>query len=92
MLTYGEVVERLCNELWSIKAGTSLYAALDRVGEDNQRREEPLLPALVVVDERPRLPGDGFFNKFYPEVREGARRTSCHSECIDAVWAFDWPD
>ena len=54
--------------------------------------ESRFYPAPVVIDEEPRLPGNGFFNKFYPEVREDTRRSSCHSECIGAVWAFGWPD
>ena len=68
-----------------------LYAALDRVAEENLRRGEPLLPALVIA-KTTKLPGRGFFEKFYPETHEDAKRSACHEECIAAVRAFSWLD
>ena len=47
LLTYGDVGKRLCGEPWSQRTGTALFDALDRVGIENLRRGDPLLPSLV---------------------------------------------
>lgn len=84
LLTYGEVVSTLLGESWSAQARTALFKALDCVAAENQRRGEPLLPALV-VSEAKRVPGPGFFAKWLPGVKDDPSRREAHEECLAAV-------
>lgn len=83
LLTYGEVV-RLLGEPWSPKARTALFDALDCVGEENRRRKEPLLAALVVT-KATGLPGPGFFRKWLPQAEHDANRRLAHRDCLAAI-------
>ena len=84
LLTYGEVVRSLLGESWSAQAGTALFKALDSVGAENQRRGEPLLPALV-VSRKTGVPGPGFFTKWLPGAKDDPSRRDAHEECLAAV-------
>ena len=58
-LTYGDVACRF-DIPWSQGASAALASALKRIGDDNQRRGEPQLMALV-VSKKSGTPGRGFF-------------------------------
>ena len=97
LLTYGDVVFKLLHKTWNIKYRTPLISALNRIGEENQKKEpqkEPLLPALVVRKDRKRLPGHGFFRKFCDEKKKlcDKEMKSLHKKLVTKVQKFDWPD
>jgi len=69
----------------------NLFGTLDAIAEQNRRRLEPPLLALVVnADEG--LPGKGYFEKhcfleFDTELAE-----TVHAAQLEAVYAYDWPE
>ena len=89
LLTYGEVV-RGVGGTWTPESRDAerkaLFSALVRIGQENLRNEEPLLPALVVRKDT-KLPGSGFFQKFCHK-----KLKSLHEKLVTCVQKFDWPD
>ena len=85
-VTYGEVAKAF-GVKWSQGALASLTTALSQLAEENRDSGEPLLMALV-VNQKSRLPGTGFFNAIGP-CREPDRRNR-HQECLDKIWTFQW--
>ena len=86
-LTYGDVARRF-GIPWSQGASTALVSALKGIEEENRRRREPLLMALV-VSKKSGMPGRGFFGiGAITESEQYAR----HQEHLRQIWAFDWPD
>ena len=54
------------------------------VGEENRRRKEPLLAALVVT-KATGSPGPGFFRKWLPQAEHDANRRLAHRDCLAAI-------
>ena len=90
MLTYGEVARRF-NIPWSQGASTALAGTLKRIGEENRRRGEPQLMALVVSKEN-RMPGPGFFKAIGNGSSIESEQRARHEQHLQQVWNFDWPD
>ena len=89
-LTYGDVACRF-GIPWSQGASAALASALKRIGDDNQRRGEPQLMALV-VSKKSGTPGRGFFQATGIGLSTESEQRTCHQEHLRQVWAFDWPD
>ena len=89
-LTYGDVACRF-GIPWSQGASAALASALKRIGDDNQRRGEPQLMALV-VSKKSGTPGRGFFQATGIGSSTESEQRTRHQEHLRQVWAFDWPD
>ena len=90
MLTYGEVARRF-GIPWSQGASAALVSALKRIEEENRRRHEPLLMALV-VSKTSGMPGRGFFVAIGIGPLADSERRARHRRHLRQVWAFEWPD
>lgn len=82
-ITYGEVATAFGHE-WSLKIFGRLVVTLDRIGDENTRRREPLLSALVVNQETG-MPGAGFFEKYHPEARTQSARRGVYERTINEL-------
>ena len=89
-LTYGDVACRF-GILWSQGASAALASALKRIGDENQRRGEPSLMALV-VSKKSGTPGRGFFQATGIGSSTASEQRARHREHLRQVWAFAWPD
>ncbi len=89
-LTYGDVACRF-GIPWSQGASAALASALKRIGDENQRRGEPQLMALV-VSKKSGTPGRGFFQATGIGASTESEQRTRHQEHLRQVWAFDWPD
>lgn len=81
--TYAEAVQSLrCTE-------QQLWGLLNLAAEDNKKRREPFLCALIVDESG--VPGPGFFRKFAPGVEHGSSDAATeHARLLGEVFAYDW--
>lgn len=69
----------------------SLWGALDSIAEQNRKRREPPLGALV-VGQNNGLPGRGYFQKHvFLEGGHDELERAVHQRHLERVWAWSWP-
>lgn len=89
-VTYGEVARQF-GFPWSQGTQSALVATLMRIGEENRRRGEPQLMALVVNKAHGR-PGQGYFQAVGLGASPQSEQRSQHAREVEEVWVFEWPD
>ena len=89
-VTYGEVARQF-GFPWSQGTQSALVGTLMRIGEENRRRGEPQLMALVVNKAHGR-PGQGYFQAVGLGASPRSEQRSQHAREVEEVWVFEWPD
>lgn len=84
-ITYGDVAKSLGHE-WGLPIMGSLFGALTVLGEEDRSCGQPLLCALV-VNKATRLPGPGFFEKFFPHAQTRSARAALHRAILNEISA-----